>query len=85
MEYSEDIYYRNCPHFTVGRVDQWGEHGYLLYEGRVYFYEEDRKEHCGLTRSPMTIEDFLSYAEQNQISVPADFMTKLAGARKVTG
>jgi len=50
MENSDDIYYQNCPHFTVGRVDQWGEHGYLLYEGRVYFYEEDRKEHCGSTR-----------------------------------
>ena len=85
MECSEDIYYQNCPHFTVGRVDQWGEHGYLLYEGRVYFYEEDRKEHCGSTRSPMTIEDFLSYAERHQISVPADFMTKLTGAGKVMG
>ncbi len=43
MENFEHIFYLDCPHFTVGRVDQWGEHGFLLFEGKIYSYEEDRK------------------------------------------
>jgi hypothetical protein len=77
MENYEQIYYLNCPHFTVGRVDQWGESGYLLFEDNVYFYEEDRKDQCGSTTSPMSIKDFLMYAEKSQISIPAEFMEKL--------
>ncbi|HEV7643378.1 MAG TPA: hypothetical protein VGO50_05480 [Pyrinomonadaceae bacterium] len=77
MENYEQIFYLNCPHFTVGRVDQWGEQGYLLFEGKVYSYEEDRKDQCGRTYSPTTIKDFLMYAEQFQIPIPDDFMEKL--------
>lgn len=82
VENYEQIFYLNCPHFTVGRVDQWGEHGYLLFEGKVYSYEEDRKEQCGRTYSPTTIKDFLSYAEKFQISIPDDFMEKLREINK---
>ena len=52
---SEDyshIYYKNCPHFTYGRVDQWGEQGYLLYEGKVYNYSADRKNQSHTTYNP---------------------------------
>ena len=77
MENYEQIYYLDCPHFTVGRVDQWGESGYLLFEDKVYYYEEDRKDQCGTTNSPMTIRDFLTYAEKSQILIPDDFMEKL--------
>jgi hypothetical protein len=77
MENYEQIYYRDCPHFTVGRVDQWGEHGYLLFEENVYAYEEDRKDQCGRTYSPMRVEDFLKYAERQQIEVPHEFAEKL--------
>jgi hypothetical protein len=80
MKNYEQIFYLDCPHFTTGRVDQWGEHGYLLFESKVYFYEEDRKEQCGSTCSPMTIKDFLDYAENNQISIPNDFLQKLVEA-----
>ena len=71
------INYLECPHFTVGHADQWGEHGYLLFEDKVYFYEEDRKEQCGTTCSPRTIEDFLAYAEARSIAIPDDFLEKL--------
>lgn len=74
VENYEHIYYRDCPHFAVGRVDQWGEHGYLLFEGAVYAYEEDRKDQCGRTYSPMTVDEFLDYAEREQIVVPAEFL-----------
>jgi hypothetical protein len=84
MENYEDIHYLNCPHFTVGHVDQWGEHGYLLSGGKVYFYEEDRKEQTGSTYSPKTIEEFLAYAEKFQIAVPEDFLKKLAEAEGET-
>jgi len=77
MENFDQIHYLECPHFTVGHVDQWGEHGYLLYEGKVYFYEEDRKDQCGTSRAPMTTEDFLAYAEAQSISIPDDFLEKL--------
>jgi hypothetical protein len=77
MENYEHIFYRDCPHFTVGRVDQWGEHGHLLFEGQVYFYEENRKDQCGRTYSPMSITDFLAYAENSAISIPDSFMVKL--------
>lgn len=77
MENYENIWYLDCPHFTVGRVDQWGEHGYLLFEDKVYYYEEDRKDQCGSTTSPMEIKDFLIYAERQQIEVPQEFMIKL--------
>ena len=78
MDNYEHIFYLNCPHFTVGHVDQWGEHGYLLFEGKVYFYEEDRKEQRGSTSSPMTVEDFLAYAEDSHIEIPADFLQWLS-------
>ena len=82
MDNYEHIYYRDCPHFTVGRVDQWGEHGYLLYEDKVYFYEEDRKDQCGSTRSPQSIDEFLAYTDEQRISIPAEFMDKLREMRK---
>ena len=77
MENYENIWYLDCPHFTVGRVDQWGESGYLLFEDKVYAYEENRKDQCGTTNSPMTIEEFLIFADKQQIQVPGDFVTKL--------
>lgn len=81
MEEFDQIHYLACPHFTVGHVDQWGEHGYLLFEGKIYWYEEDRKDQCGNTGSPMSIDEFLNVAERGQISIPADFMSKLKEAR----
>jgi hypothetical protein len=77
MENFEHIWYGDCPHFTIGQVDQWGEHGYLLFEDRVYSYEEDRKEQTGRTYSPMSISEFLSYAETKKIVVPDDFLAAL--------
>jgi hypothetical protein len=76
------IFYLNCPHFTVGDVDQWGEHGYLLFEGKVYSYEVDRKEQYDRNYSPTAIKDFLAYAKKSQISIPDDFMVKLTEANK---
>jgi hypothetical protein len=84
MENYDHIFYRDCPHFTVGRVDQWSEHGYLLYEGNVYWYEEDRKDQCGSTRSPMSADDFLTYAGERSISIPDDFMLLLKTAAATT-
>ena len=80
MENFEHIWYLDCPHYTVGNVDQWGEHGYLLFENKVYSYEEDRKEQTGGTSSPQTIVEFLTYAESNQLTIPDDFMEKLKAA-----
>ena len=78
MENYEEIFYLDCPHFTVGHVDQWGEQGYLLFEGKVYSYDEDRKDQTGRTYSPMTIKEFLAYAEEHQLPVPESFLKKLA-------
>lgn len=77
MENYEEIYYLDCPHFTVGHVDQWGERGFLLFGDKVYAYEEDRKDPGGTTDSPMGIKDFLLYAEKHKISIPDDFRKKL--------
>jgi len=77
MDNYEHIFYLECPHFTVGRVDQWGEQGYLLFENKVYAYEEDRKDQTGRTYSKMTVEEFLSYAERLEISIPDEFMKRL--------
>lgn len=84
MENYEQIFYLDCPHFTVGRVDQWGEQGYLLFENKVYSYEEDRKEQCGRTHSPVTIKEFLEFAEEFQILIPGDFLRKLTEAGRTT-
>jgi hypothetical protein len=83
MENYEQIFYLDCPHFTVGHVDQWGEHGYLLFEGKVYFYEVDRKDQCSTTRSPVTIKEFLAYAEEYQIPIPEAFLKKLTEAKEI--
>lgn len=74
----EHIYYKNCPHFTVGRVDQWGEQGYLFYEGEVYSYSEDRKEQFNETYNRRAISDFLAYAKQQKIEIPDAFLKILA-------
>lgn len=71
------IYYRNCPHFTVGLVNQWGENGYLFFEGEVYEYHEDRKGQYGETFHPRGIQDFLAYAKHEKIKIPSDFMKVL--------
>jgi hypothetical protein len=80
LENYEHIFYLDCPHFTVGHVDQWGENGYLLFEGKVYSYEENRKDQCGTTHSPRSIEDFINYAERVQIEIPEAFAAKLKEA-----
>lgn len=80
MENYENIHYLDCPHFVVGHVDQWGESGYLLYEGKVYWYEENRKDQCGSARSPVTVKEFLAFAEKTQLSIPEDFLRKLKEA-----
>jgi|GEM_PF-1643132 len=77
MENYEDIFYLHCPHFTNGPVDQWGEQGFLLHEGEVYSYEEDRKDQCGRTFGRTSIRDFLVRAEQEGLTIPSEFMTKL--------
>jgi hypothetical protein len=84
MENYEQIFYLDHPHFTVGHVDQWGEQGYLLFEDKVYSYEEDRKEQCGRTHSPTTIKEFLAFAEKLQIPIPEDFLKKLVEAESKT-
>ncbi len=85
MENYEQIFYLDHPHFTVGHVDQWGEQGYLLFEGKVYSYEEDRKEQSGRTHSPTTIKEFLAFAEKLSTPIPEDFLKRLMEAeRKVT-
>lgn len=76
----EHIYYKNCPHFTVGKVDQWGEHGYLFFEGQVYDYFEDRKSQYNETSAPREILDFLAYAKRNKIEVPSSFLKVLKEA-----
>lgn len=80
MENYDHIFYLDCPHFTVGRVDQWGEQGYLLHERKVYSYDEDRKNQSGRTYAPMSIDDFLAYAEDQRLTVPNDFLEKLKGS-----
>lgn len=74
----DHIYYKNCPHFTVGRVDQWGEQGYLFFEGMVYQYYEDRKEQYGTVSNPRNVEDFLNHAKENTLDVPLSFLEVLA-------
>lgn len=80
MENYEEIFYLDCPHFTLGQADQWGEQGYLLFEGKVYSYEEDRKEQTGRTHSPKTIKGFLAFAEKRRIHIPEAFLKKLMEA-----
>jgi hypothetical protein len=77
MDSFDEIFYQNCPHFTVGNVDQWGEQGYLLHERKVYSYEEDRKNQCGRTYAPMSVVDFLTYAEREGIIIPEGFLREL--------
>lgn len=77
MEIYENIWYLDCPHFTVGRVDQWGESGYLLFEAHVYSYEEDRKDQCGRTYGKMTIPAFIAHADWEKTEIPDEFMQKL--------
>ena len=81
MENYDHVFYLDCPHFTVGRVDQWGEQGYLLYKNMVYSYEEDRKNQCGSTHSPMAIDDFLKYAKQQNVAIPDHFLEIVSGGR----
>lgn len=81
MENFEHIFYRDCPHFTEGHVDQWGEQGFLLFEGSVYSYEEDRKCQYGRTYSRRSIGEFLELAERLQIDIPDYFMQKLIECR----
>ncbi len=77
IENYESIYYLDHPHFAVGHVDQWGESGYLLCDGYVYSYEEDRKCQYGRTYSKRSIDDFLGYAANANLSIPAYFMEQL--------
>lgn len=74
MDEFPHIYYLDHPHFTVGHVDQWGENGYLYFEGLVYSYEEDRKCQYGRTHSPRTVVEFLEFARRCQIDVPQTFL-----------
>ena len=72
------IYYSDCPHFTIGKVDQWGESGYLFYEGMVYEYMEDRKDQYGRTFNPSTVEAFLLYAKRSNLEIPDYFLKAIS-------
>ena len=74
---SEDykhIWYKDCPHFTIGTVDQWGENGYLYFDNEVYFYFEDRKGQYGEVSNPKSVAIFIQYAKANKIEIPEAFM-----------
>ena len=70
----DHIWYNNCPHFTVGRVDQWGEQGYLFFDGNVYQYYEDRKDQWGETYNQMSVKEFMSFAEKRGLTIPEEFL-----------
>lgn len=76
----DHIYYKNCPHFTVGRVDQWGEQGYLFFEGHVYEYNEDRKDQWGETYNQMSVQEFMTYAKRRKVNIPNEFLIKIRAA-----
>lgn len=61
----------------MGRVDQWGESGYLFFDGHVYAYEEDRKDQCGRTYLKMTVPEFVDLSGRLKIDIPAEFMASL--------
>ena len=82
MKNYENIHYTNCPHFTVGCVDQWAEQGFLFHEGKVFCYHEDRKEQYGATYHPKEIADFLTYAQKNEIEIPPNFLATLKDYEK---
>ena len=73
-EHYTHIYYKDCPHFTIGRVDQWGERGYLFYEGMVYDYMEDRKEQYNTVEHPRTVPEFIDFADYRGIEIPERFL-----------
>lgn len=79
MENYNHIYYGDCPHFALPGADQWGEDGFLFYEGMVYEYFEDRKENYGKTHKPRTIKDFLRYASEQRIEIPESFGEVIKG------
>ena len=67
------IDYSKHPFFNVGRVDQWGEQGYFLYEGKVYFFIDDRHDGQYSIQTPRSPQDFLDFAKKKRISIPKDF------------
>lgn len=71
------IWYQDCPHFYIGRADQWGERGYLLFENEVYEYMVDRKEQYDIVKRPKSVADFLAYAQVENITVPDKFLKEL--------
>ena len=70
------VSYWEHPHYAC-EADQWGEYGYLLYEGKVYHYHEDRKEQLGWTDSPRSIEDFLAFIRKKRIKISPEFRALL--------
>ena len=73
----DHIHYKKCPHFTVGHVDQWGESGYLLFEGEVYSYTADRHEQFDTIRNRMSIEKFVAHADKMKIEIPERFQKEM--------
>jgi hypothetical protein len=70
----DHIWYQKCPHFIVGIANQWGENGYLFYEGEVYSYMADRHEQYDVVTDKMSVPIFIDYAKRNKIEVPESFL-----------
>lgn len=78
MTFDGQPYYRNRPHFTVGHVDQWGEQGYFIFEGKIFNYTDDRKSgYYSANETPFTPEEFIQTCKEDDIVIPPEFLSAL--------
>lgn len=74
MKTYNHIDYRQCTYFNVGIPNQWHEQGFLVYEGMIYRYSDDRHDNYYQVDWKMTPEEFSVYARNHELEIPSGFL-----------
>ncbi len=74
METYNHINYKKCFYFNVGTLNQWQERGFLVHEGMVYHFYDDRHDNYYEVSMKMTPEEFRVYARKQKLKVPSGFI-----------
>ncbi|MFT5617895.1 MAG: hypothetical protein ACI85I_001121 [Arenicella sp.] len=77
MKTYNHIDYRQWPYFNIGIPNQWHEEGFMIYEGMIYRFADDKHDFHYQIDMKMTSQEFIDYTKKKEIKIPTGFMNQL--------
>ena len=74
------IDYQGKPRFHKSMPNQWLEEGFFYFEGKFYYYADDRHDfNYSVKLVAESITDFKKYCEDRDIAIPTSFWSEIKG------